>query len=353
MVANGFDTSERILPGSGSVGRRRAATIGIAVALVFTASVAGAAIVEIDSPAEVSTRAERVKVPSGPGTGGGGSGGGSGSGGPSLDPFECRDYRASVAGNVSDPTLTEISGMARGRRDPSVLWVHEDSGAKPDVHALTLQGTLRQTFRLAGVTAKDWEDMSIGPGPAPGVDYLYLGDVGDNGKKRDDIVVHRVREPQVVGGGGITSLSDVDSIRLRYPDGASNSEAMAVGGDGTIYVITKSVGTRVYMAPYPQSTSSVNVMQQVPAGTLASNTDMSGADIRMDGRALVVRGYRRAWTWGIKPGESMATTLARTPCQITMFVEEQQGESIGFLANDGSYTTTGEASRAPIRHFTR
>jgi hypothetical protein len=49
----------------------------------------------------------------------------------------------------------------------------------------------------------------------------------------------------------------------------------------------------------------------------------------------------------------MRATLARTPCTIATFREEIQGESIGFLANDGSYMTTGEKSRAPVRHFTR
>lgn len=79
---------------------------------------------------------------------------------------------------------------------------------------------------------------------------------------------------------------------------------------------------------------------------------MSGADIRMDGQALIVRGYRDAWTWPIRPGESMATTLARTPCSTPTYRPEIQGEAIAFLANDGSYATTGEMSRTPVRHFT-
>ena len=312
-----------------------------AVTAVMVASVAGAAILRIDGPATVNVTAERAPRDPDPVVGG-----------PSLDPFVCREYRASVAGYVSDPALTEISGMARGRRDASVLWVHEDSGAKPDVHALSLDGTVRKTFRLDGAGAKDWEDMAVGPGPEPGVHYLYLGDVGDNRRQRDSIVVYRVPEPAVTGGG-MSTLSGVESITLKYPNAPYNSESMAVGADGTIYVITKSVETKVFMAPYPQSTSGVTTMREIPAGTLGPKTDMSGADVRMDGRALIVRGYRGAWTWPIKPGESMATTLARTPCTTPTFREEKQGEAIGFLANDGSYTSTGEMSGAPVRHYRR
>jgi hypothetical protein len=305
---------------------------------LMAASVTAAAIVRIDTGATVGVEAVRV-VPSGPG-------------GPSLDPFVCRDYSASVAGNASDPDLTEISGMARGRRDESVLWVHEDSGARADVHALSLDGTVRQTFRLAGASARDWEDMAVGPGPGAGTHYLYLGDVGDNSQQRDTIVVYRVPEPAITGNG-LTTLAGAESITLRYPDGPYNSEAMAVGPDGTIYVITKSTVTRIYLAPYPQSTSGVITMREVPAGTLASRATLTGADIRMDGRALIVRGYTNAWTWPVSPGEPMETTLARAPCNTPTVRDERQGESIAFHANDGSYTTTGELSGAPIRHFTR
>ena len=272
--------------------------------------------------------------------------------GPSLDPFVCRTYTHSVAGIVNDPALNEISGMARGRRDTSVLWVNEDSGARADVHALSLTGQRRQTFRLDGVKARDWEDMDVGPGPQAGTNYLYLGDIGDNGKKWPSITIYRVPEPAVTGAGTITALAGTQALAARYPDGPHNAEAMAVAPDGTIYVITKEAKTRVYALPYPQSTTGVTTMQLVAAGTLGSRTDMSGADIRPDGRALIVRGYRSAWTWPINPGESMATTLQRTPCTTPTFRDEKGGEAIAFLDNDGSYTSSGEMINAPIRRYT-
>jgi hypothetical protein len=270
---------------------------------------------------------------------------------PSLDPFVCRTYNASVSGNVSNSALKEISGMARGRRDRSVLWVHNDSGAQPDVFALSLTGQARQTFRLTGATARDWEDMDIGPGPQPG-SYLYMGDIGDNGKQRADITVYRVPEPAVTNAAGVTQLAGTQALVARYPDGAHNAEAMAVGADGTIYIITKETSTRVYAMTFPQSTTGVNTLVPVAAGVLSARTDMSGADIRPDGRALIVRGYRNAWTWPIRVGESMATTLARTPCTTATYHDEIQGEAVGFLGNDGSYMSTGESVNPPLRFYT-
>jgi hypothetical protein len=40
-----------------------------------------------------------------------------------------------------------------------------------------------------GATAVDWEDVAIGPGPAPAQDYLYIGDTGDNTRRRTSIAV--------------------------------------------------------------------------------------------------------------------------------------------------------------------
>jgi hypothetical protein len=271
--------------------------------------------------------------------------------GPSLDPFVCRTYTASVAGRVGDPALAEISGMARGRRDTSVLWVHNDSGAKPDVHALSLSGQTRQVFRLTGATAKDWEDMDVGPGPVAGTNYLYMGDIGDNGKTRPNITVYRVPEPAVTGPAALTNLAGTQAIVATYPDGPHNAEAMAVGIDGTIYVITQEKTTRVYAITSPQSTTGVNKMVQVAAGTLGPKVDMSGADIRPDGRALIVRGYRNAWQWPITVGEPMATTLKRTPCTTNTYRDEKAGEAIAFLDNDGSYTSTGEQINATLRQY--
>ena len=116
-----------------------------------------------------------------------------------------------------------------------MLWVHEDSGAAPDVHALTLAGQARQTFRLQGATAQDWEDMDVGPGPVAGTNYLYMGDIGGS---RSTVTVWRVPEPAVTGGG-VTPLAGAEGIEARYPYGSFNAESMAVGADGTIYVITK------------------------------------------------------------------------------------------------------------------
>jgi hypothetical protein len=89
----------------------------------------------------------------------------------------CTSYAAGVSwGTASAPALVELSGLAASRRNLDVLWTHND-GSRDRLYALRLDGTLLATWRL-NQTVDDLEDLAIGPGPTPGVTYLYVGDIG-------------------------------------------------------------------------------------------------------------------------------------------------------------------------------
>src|SRR6478736_9611993 len=67
----------------------------------------------------------------------------------------------SSAGPITDPALTEISGIHVGVRNSGVWWVHNDSGDTARVFALDATGAVRGTYSLAGASAVDWEDMTV------------------------------------------------------------------------------------------------------------------------------------------------------------------------------------------------
>ena len=97
---------------------------------------------------------------------------------------------------LNDGVLNEVSGVAASRLHPPLLWVHNDSGGEPAVYAIRPDGTLVSTVTIEGATNTDWEDIAVGPGPARGVSYLFLGDIGDNLSGRDHITVYRIPEPR-------------------------------------------------------------------------------------------------------------------------------------------------------------
>src|SRR5262249_30923969 len=94
-------------------------------------------------------------------------------------------------GTVTASGIREASGMLASPDNPGVLWVENDSGNPNSIFAIDTSGHLLGTYFLDGVNNVDWEDMAVGPGPVPGVQYLYLA----NSATGSSSVVVRVPEP--------------------------------------------------------------------------------------------------------------------------------------------------------------
>lgn len=58
-------------------------------------------------------------------------------------------------------------------------------------------------FELEGVEMYDFEDITLGPGPMVDIDYIYIGDTGNNwdghcrGINAEDYIVYRIPEPDM------------------------------------------------------------------------------------------------------------------------------------------------------------
>lgn len=268
-----------------------------------------------------------------------------------------------VVGKVAAPEIDEASGLAASRAQADLLWLHNDSGDQARVYALDrMTAALRATYRLEGVSARDFEDIALGPGPAQGQDYLYVGDIGDNPKTRQEIVVYRVAEPPVgAGAAGEQTLAGVEALRLRYPDGAHDAETLLIDPKrGDLYVLTKDVTntvTGIYLAEAPLSTGAVTTLKALGElrfrqGALAgvSSGLLTAGDIAPDGSAVLLRTYRDVLWFRWPAGTPLAQALIGVePCALPEAFEGQ-GEAIAFAA-DGSYYTLGEGQNQPLYRY--
>ena len=91
-----------------------------------------------------------------------------------------------------------------------------------------------------GARAVDWEDIAIGPGPKRGRWYLYIGDIGDNERRRGEVVVYRVEEPRTAACKAESSTGRATAIRLRYPDEPHNARLLVHPVTGDLYLISKA-----------------------------------------------------------------------------------------------------------------
>jgi hypothetical protein len=263
-------------------------------------------------------------------------------------------YQAfTVLGTVTDAAIDESSGLAASRRNPGVVWTHNDSGDEPFVYCLDLQARSCGAWRVSGAEAFDWEDMAAGPGPRPGEPYLYLGDIGDNIDQRTEIVVYRIPEPVTGGGGPVPTkaapakTAPAEALRLRYPDGPHNAEALAVHPvTGDVYVISKDPQTaKVYKAAAPLDPSRPTTLSQIGSVRLGTGTRgqevVTGADISPDGRRVALSTYAEGYELELPAGAAFDDVWAQRPVPVTLG-PRLQGESIAYRLDGNALLTSSE-----------
>ncbi len=260
---------------------------------------------------------------------------------------------------VPDTRLQEVSGIVASRKFPGVLWVHNDSGDKPRIFAIDTSGQTLGSVLLAGKKAYDWEDIAIGPGPQPEVDYLYIGDIGDNFARRSFKSIFRIAEPDVakLKEKGSLTLHQIDTIRFRFSDGPRDSETLLCDPlTKNLYVISKRENrVHVYELPFPQQTHQIFVAPKIADLPL---TLLTGGGISPDGKFIILKNYVQVFLFKRSNSQSIASAFAHFP-DFLPYVEEPQGEAICFSADERGYFTISEKSRnLPLylyfypKHFT-
>lgn len=257
------------------------------------------------------------------------------------------------AGIPNFPDAAELSGLASSRLNPGVLWAHNDSGDTERVFAMTETGGHLGTYFVSQNKQLDWEDMAVGPGPASGVSYLYLGSIGANGG-RNWIYVYRAPEPHVSStqAPDTVPLASVERLAMRYPGSDEyNAEALMVDPENhDIYVVTKSSDgvSRVFRYPGAEQDPAVTYRLKLVT-TLYFTGPVTAADISPNGREIAIKGYGFSRGWPRVPGATVDATLADTPCKIG----HGSGETLGYSANGNSYFTISEGRYKPLYRFDR
>ena len=275
--------------------------------------------------------------------------------------------------NVSFGSLDEASGLAVSTRNPGVVWSHNDDGNDGRLFAFRTNGTglARYEMNVSFGGTGDIEDMAVGPGPAAGVQYLYVGDIGGAGfqnETRNQVRIVRIPEPVVppVNSGVELDFIGVQVFHLKYANLFGfpypwDAEGMFVDPlNSDLYIFTKFNNVSyVYRANLNAaaagSTNTLELVLTVPFH------EVSGAAISQDGSQIALRNEDVARIWMRCPGETVADALSRSGTSIPLVdrSKEPNGEAIAFLPNGRGYITTtdsppqgeGEKQDSPPIHF--
>lgn len=222
---------------------------------------------------------------------------------------------------LRDARLAESSALVASRRHPGLLWTVADSGNPAEVYGVRA-GRVLAAARVAGAANVDWEALSPGPG-----DTLWVGDIGDNERRRAEVTLYEIPEPAVSGDSTVRGRLH----RLRYADGAHDAEALLVHPrTGRVLVITKDlVGAGVYTARRLASRGVTTLHRVADAPALVTDAAWSP-----DGRRMALRTYTHAELLGV-PGA--AASSVALPLQ-------RQGESLTW-SPDGAALLVGSEGR--------
>ncbi|MFF7136793.1 MULTISPECIES: WD40 repeat domain-containing protein [unclassified Streptomyces] len=184
---------------------------------------------------------------------------------------------------ISDPRITESSGLAASRQHPGIYWTHNDQDTGAYLYAVdsaTGRTVARITMTDVG-TPRDVEAISMGPD-----NQIWVGDIGDNdGVTWPYVWIYKLPEPKELKDQSVKATQYV----VKYTDGSRDAESMVVHPrTGRVYIIDKQEnGGHLYAGPATLSPKGTNVFKPVKAVDLWA-TD---AAFSPDGERLVVRGY--------------------------------------------------------------
>ncbi len=252
--------------------------------------------------------------------------------------------------------------MAASRRNPGILWLHDDSGGKPELHAVDARGKLRGRIRL-DASSGDWEDLAAAE--IDGRAYLFLGDTGDNDAKRSKVYLHVIPEPSASELSPASSLpvKPVASFRITYPDGPRDCESVAVDPvERAVYLLSKRDPTpRLYRIDLPSPLRGGDVtprfIGEVPnlpqRGQKRRDGRVLSWPVAMDfapsGRLAAVLTYTQPVLFTRAGGESWASALARTPVVLPPH-NLPQAEAMAFSADGSALYVASEKSRNLVRY---
>jgi hypothetical protein len=239
--------------------------------------------------------------------------------------------------------VPEASGVAVSRRTPGLLWLHNDSG-EPNLFAVATDGSLRGRVYVSGASAGDWEDIDVGP--CPQGSCVYIGDIGDNRGRRREVYIYRVVEPDA---GAATSAA-AESMRVSYPDGPRDAEALMVTPDGNLFIVSKGELGPVALYHVPGTfKNGTNVQLERVAtildaeggstGRVARPDRITGASASRDGRWVVLRTLYRLTFYNA--AEFTAGNIHEAFQFDVTSLRERQGEGVAF-GEDGTVWLASE-----------
>jgi hypothetical protein len=287
---------------------------------------------------------------------------------------------ATQIGSVEHPDLRELSGLIRSNYHADYLWALNDSGALPQLFALSTTGENLAVFDIEGATNIDWEDLAIAE--LNGERYLVIADIGDNLSQRSHLTLYFVLEPRSLPKKSRSphSLPVAFQWNFRYEEGARDAEAIAFDVQNQHFLILskRDLPPRLYQLDVESSSQSpfrtakkvaeLTNLPQPEWGDLLRHpisapfsSQPTAMDLSPDGTLLAILTYRHAYLYRRTPPqhspqsdnssflswERWAESVKRPP-ELILYPSLLQAEALTFDFSGEALYISSEFSHPPL-----
>jgi len=237
--------------------------------------------------------------------------------------------------------LEEASGLRASQSNPGYYWTLNDSGNPAEIFLLNEKAEIVLTCRIGKIKNRDWEEIAVGRDSVKGINYLYIGEIGDNDAKYNLKYIYRLPEP-VLRKDEKVRIDEFDTLIIKLPDGLRDMESMAVDhSSGDIYLISKrEKNVHLYILPFHSQIQSDTLVPEKIATLPFQN--VVAIDFSFDGREVLMKTYDKVFYWDRPLNASIQQTLLTAPTELN-YDPEPQGESIAWTLDGSGFYTLSES----------
>lgn len=270
-------------------------------------------------------------------------------------------------GWLKNDDLLEASGMMASFSREGDFFLHNDEG-EPVLYAIDEAGDHLGSVEIVPARNRDWEDITSVP--VEDGRWIVAGDIGDNKAKRKSIKLYFAEEPKTGKHDRYSGRTDLKhALRLTYPDGPRDCEAMAYDpiGKQILFLTKRDKPARIYaidlQTALTEAVAELKFLGNIAKLRPPTSTDRfhwgartdyisqpTGFDISPDGSEAAIITYRSLYRFRRETDESWLSALQRKPAEV-VGPPAPQNEAISYTVDGKAIYVTTEKQPAPVFRF--
>lgn len=213
-------------------------------------------------------------------------------------------------------SLKETSAIEKTATS-DILWVIEDAGNKNNLYGLNAKGDIIKDISIDNIQNIDWEDLTSD------IDgNIYIGDFGNNSKKRKNFAIYKVSKPQ---NAETSANAEVITFKLPTDMKSEDFESFFLYNN-TFYLFSKThKKCKLFKVPNQIGDHEASYISEFKLK--GKNTKVTSADISDDGKIVVLLNHDKLWKLTGYKGED----FFNGNIEEIMFDHNSQKEGINFI----------------------